>query len=172
MGTSPWFWLVVCLDEVLWKKNNVSNGTQLLLKRNIPIKVVVTPLWKKEMQEQLERQIEATDAQMQTAGVFRASGLLPKLEKQSPNPNSPQVLQQVEAVKKPRERAEKSASWIRKNQLLQQINQLSTLELNQEVLQGNVESFFRVQKGDNLIQKMQVEILLEDGVIKEIRGNP
>lgn len=47
------------------EENNVGNGTQLLLKRTIPVKVVVTPLWKKEMQEQLERQIEATDAQMQ-----------------------------------------------------------------------------------------------------------
>lgn len=169
MGTSPWFgWSSAWMS--LMEENNVSNSTQLLLKRNIPVKVVVTPLWKKEMQEQLERQIEATDAQMQQL-EFQGKRAIAELEKQSPNPNSPQVLQQVEAVKS-RVNEQKIRLLDQKNQLLQQINQLSTLELNQEVLQGNVESFFRVQKGDNLIQKMQVEILLEDGVIKEIRGNP
>jgi hypothetical protein len=29
---------------------------------------------------------------------------------------------------------------------------------------------FRVELGDNLIEKMQVEILLRDGVIEDIRG--
>ncbi len=152
------------------EENNVGNGTQLLLKRTIPVKVVVTPLWKKEMREQLERQIEATDAQIQQL-EFQGKRAIAEIEKQSPNPNSPHVLQQVEAVKS-RVNEQKIRLLDQKNQLLQQINQLSNLELNQEVLQGSIESFFRVQKGDNLIQKMQVEILLEDGVIKEIRGNP
>ncbi len=152
------------------EENNNGNGTQLLLKRNIPIKVVVTSLWKTEMQEQLQRQIQAADAQMQQL-EFQGKRAIAEIEKQSTNPNSPQVLQQVEAVKS-RVNEQKIKLLDQKNQLLQQANQLGTLELNQEVLQGNVESFFRVQKGDNLIQKMQVEILLEDGVIKEIRGNP
>ncbi|MCF2970552.1 YlqD family protein [Synechococcus sp. Nb3U1] len=152
------------------EENNIGNGTQLLLKRNIPIKVVVTSLWKSEMQEQLQRQIQATDAQMQQL-EFQGKRAIAELEKQSTNPNSPQILQQVEAVKS-RVNEQKIKLLDQKNQLLQQANQLGTLELNQEVLQGNVESFFRVQQGDNLIQKMQVEILLEDGVIKEIRGNP
>ncbi len=152
------------------EENNNGNSTQLLLKRNIPIKVVVTSLWKTEMQEQLQRQIQAADAQMQQL-EFQGKRAIAEIEKQSTNPNSPQVLQQVEAVKS-RVNEQKIKLLDQKNQLLQQANQLGTLELNQEVLQGNVESFFRVQKGDNLIQKMQVEILLEDGVIKEIRGNP
>jgi hypothetical protein len=152
------------------EENNNGNGTQLLLKRNIPIKVVVTSLWKTEMQEQLQRQIQAADAQMQQL-EFQGKRAIAEIEKQSTNPNSPQILQQVEAVKS-RVNEQKIKLLDQKNQLLQQANQLGTLELNQEVLQGNVESFFRVQQGDNLIQKMQVEILLEDGVIKEIRGNP
>ncbi|MEN9201815.1 MAG: YlqD family protein [Thermostichus sp. DG_1_6_bins_120] len=152
------------------EENNNGNSTQLLLKRNIPVKVVVTALWKSEMQEQLQRQIQATDAQIQQL-EFQGKRAIAEVEKQSTNPNSPQVLQQVEAIKS-RVNEQKIKLLDQKNQLLQQANQLVNLELNQEVLQGNVESFFRVQKGDNLIQKMQVEILLEDGVIKEIRGNP
>ncbi|MCG8367125.1 MAG: YlqD family protein, partial [Pseudanabaenales cyanobacterium] len=30
--------------------------------------------------------------------------------------------------------------------------------------------FFQVAVGDNLIRKMQVEILVRDGVVEEIRG--
>jgi len=29
---------------------------------------------------------------------------------------------------------------------------------------------FRVELGDNLIEKMQVELLLRDGMVEEIRG--
>jgi hypothetical protein len=57
-----------------------------------------------------------------------------------------------------------------KNQILQQLNQVQLLNLEQEVDQGQIDSFFYVKQGDNLIQKMQVEILLRDGVIEEIRG--
>ena len=34
-----------------------------------------------------------------------------------------------------------------------------------------MEGFFNVQTGDNLISKMQVEILLRDGIVEEIRGD-
>ena len=57
-----------------------------------------------------------------------------------------------------------------KNQALQQMQQVQLLELNQEVIQGQMESFFRIQKGDNLVQKMAVELVIRDGVVEEIRG--
>jgi hypothetical protein len=44
------------------------------------------------------------------------------------------------------------------------------LELDQEVQQGQIDSIFRVETGDNLIEKMQVEILLRDGIVEAIRG--
>ena len=55
-------------------------------------------------------------------------------------------------------------------QALQQMQQVQLLELNQEVIQGQMESFFRIQAGDNLVQKMNVELVLRDGVVEEIRG--
>lgn len=48
---------------------------------------------------------------------------------------------------------------------------MQVLELEQEVSQGQIESVFYAGVGDNLIEKMQVEVLLRDGVIEEIRGN-
>ena len=65
----------------------------------------------------------------------------------------------------------KSQLLEQKNQNLQQLQQVQTLELEQEVVQGQIESIFTVVEGDNLVTKMQVEILLRDGFIEEIRGD-
>ncbi|MGK7955170.1 MAG: YlqD family protein, partial [Crocosphaera sp.] len=64
----------------------------------------------------------------------------------------------------------KSEFLERKNQFLQQMQQVQVVELEQEVVQGQMESFFRVEKGDNLVKKLNVEIVIRDGVIEEIRG--
>ena len=58
----------------------------------------------------------------------------------------------------------------KKNQLLQQLQQIQLLELNNEVIQAQMESFFRLEKGDNLVKKLNVEVVLRDGVVEEIRG--
>lgn len=147
-----------------------NSSPQLLLKRNIPIKVTVTSLWKTEMQEHLQRQINEMDSKVQQL-EFQGKRAIAEVEKQAMNPGSPQATQQVDRIKS-QVNEQKIKLLDQKNQLLQQYNTVSNLELNQEVIQGNVESFFRVQQGDNLIKRMQVEILLEDGIIKEIRGTP
>ncbi len=147
-----------------------NSSPQLLLKRNIPIKVTVTALWKTEMQEHLQRQISEMDSKVQQL-EFQGKRAIAEIEKQAMNPGNPQATQQVDRIKG-QVNEQKIKLLDQKNQLLQQYNTVSNLELNQEVVQGNVESFFRVQQGDNLIKRMQVEILLEDGIIKEIRGTP
>ncbi|MDX2272455.1 MAG: YlqD family protein [Cyanobacteriota bacterium] len=148
----------------------ITASPQLLLKRTIPIKVVVTPLWKNEMQEQMQRQVQNMDTQLQQL-EFQGKRAIAEIEKQTINPVGPQAMQQIESIKG-QVNEQKIKLLDQKNQLLQQLNQLNGLEMDQEVIQGNVESFFRVQQGDNLIQKMQVEIVLKDGIISEIRGNP
>lgn len=147
-----------------------STTHQLLLKRNVSVKVVVTPLWKNEMQEQLQRQVQAIDTQMQQL-EFQGKRAIAEIEKQTIQPAGPQAVQQIEGIKS-QVNEQKIKMLDQKNRLLQQLSQVANVEVNSEVVQGNVESFFRVQQGDNLIQKMQVEILLQDGVITEIRGTP
>ncbi len=149
---------------------DTNASPQLLLKRNIPIKVIVTETWRTEMTEHLQRQVQTFDSQMQQL-EFQGKRAIAEVEKQTITPTSPQTAQQIESIKS-QVNEQKIKLLDQKNKVLQQLNQVNGLELNQEVVQGNVESFFRVQQGDNLIQRMQVEILLEDGIIKEIRGNP
>ena len=66
---------------------------------------------------------------------------------------------------------QKSELLEQKNMALQQLQQVQFLELKQEVNQGQIEGYFSVKIGDNLIAKMNVEVLLHDGVVMEIRGN-
>ncbi|MFE1746274.1 YlqD family protein [Coleofasciculus sp. H7-2] len=142
--------------------------SHLLLKRPVTIKAVVTPRWKEEAQQQLQSQINQIDSQLQQ---FEMQGqrAISEIQKQSLQPPGPQVMQQIDNIQI-QVNQKKSELLEQKNQLLQQLQQVQLIELNDEVNHGQIEGFFKVEPGDNLIQKMQVEILLRDGIVEEIRG--
>ncbi len=142
---------------------------QLLLKRPINVKAVVTPRWKEEAQQQLQAQINQLDSQLQQLEM-QGQRMIGKLKKQSLQPPGPETLVQIDNIQN-QVNEQKSKLLDQKNQILQQLQQLQTLELEQEVSQGQIDSVFAVEQGDNLIRKMQVEILLRDGVVEEIRGD-
>ncbi len=142
--------------------------SQLLLKRAINIKAIVTPLWKEEAQKQLQGQINQLDSRLQQLEM-QGQRMVSELQKQGSSPDDPAVAQQVASAQN-KLNQDKSKLLQQKNQILQQLQQVQTLELSQEVSQGQVESFFQVAVGDNLVKKMQVEVLLRDGVVEEIRG--
>ena len=142
---------------------------QLLLKRVVNVKVIVTPLWKDEVQQQLQTQINQTDQQLQQLDV-QGKRAVAEIQKQSLQPPGPQTLQQIENIQV-QVNQKKSELLEQKNQSLQNLQQVQFLELDQEVPQFQMEGFFRVEPGDNLISKMQVEIVLRDGVVEEIRGD-
>ncbi|MEM1280974.1 MAG: YlqD family protein [Cyanobacteria bacterium P01_D01_bin.6] len=142
--------------------------SQLQLKRNITIKAIVTPLWKEEAQKQLQNQINQTDSRLQQLEM-QGQRVVGEVQKQAANPEDPAVKQQISSVQN-KLNQDKSKLLQQKNQLLQQLQSVQTLELDQEVNQGQVDSFFTISQGDNLIKKMQVEILLRDGVVEDIRG--
>lgn len=142
---------------------------QLLLKRVVNVKVIVTPLWKDEVQQQLQTQINQTDQQLQQLDA-QGQRAVAEIQKQSLQPPGPQTLQQIENIQV-QVNQKKSELLEQKNQSLQNLQQVQFLELDQEVPQFQMEGFFRVEPGDNLISKMQVEIVLRDGVVEEIRGD-
>ncbi|HAN72883.1 MAG TPA: hypothetical protein DCQ51_20595 [Planktothrix sp. UBA8407] len=147
----------------------MDNLRQLLLKRPINVKTVVTPNWKEDAQQQLQGQINQIDSQLQQLEM-QGQRMVAEIKRQSLQPLGPDALQKVDSIQaEVNER--KSQLLEQKNQNLQQLQQVQTLELEQEVVQGQIESIFTVVEGDNLMTKMQVEILLRDGVIEEIRGD-
>ena len=157
------------LDLQFYLEQPNMEESNILLKRPVNIKAIVTPRWKEEVQQQLQTQINQIDAQLQQLDM-QGQRAIAEIQKQSLQPSSPQVVQQVENIQI-QVNQKKSELLEQKNQQLQQLQQVQMLELNQEVNQGQLESFFRVEKGDNLVQKMNVEILLRDGIVDEIRGD-
>ncbi|MEG3869999.1 MULTISPECIES: YlqD family protein [unclassified Microcoleus] len=142
---------------------------QLLLKRSINVKVVVTPRWKEEAQQQLQAQINQIDSQLQQLEM-QGQRMISEIQKSNLQPPGPQVMQQIENIQV-QVNQRKSELLEQKNQNLQQLQQVQVLDLEQEVSQGQIDGTFTVGLGENLIQKMQVEILLRDGIVEEIRGD-
>jgi hypothetical protein len=146
----------------------MDEAKSLLLKRPVTVKVIVTPRWKEEAQQQLQAQVNQLDAQIQQLEM-QGQRAIAEIQRQSLVPLPPAASQQIDNIQL--QVNERKGEFLeQKNQFLQQLQQVQLLELNQEVAQAQLESFFRVEKGDNLVLKMNVEIVLRDGVIEEIRG--
>ena len=148
------------------------DNTKLLLKRSITVKAIVTPRWKEEAQDQLQKQIDRLDGQLQQLEV-QGQRVVGDIQKQHPGvlpaQLPPTVRQQIDNVQI-QVNQKKSQLLEQKNQILQQLQQVQVVELGNEVSQGQMDSFFYVKQGDNLLNKLQVEVLLEDGIVREIRG--
>ena len=139
--------------------------SQLLLKRVVNIKAVVTPLWKDEAQKQLQNQLNQVDSRLQQLEMQSQRMLSEMQQAGTPSDSTAQISSVQTKLNQ-----DKSQILQQKNQLLQQLQQVQTLEMETEVSQGQIDSFFNVGVGDPLIKKMQVEILLRDGIVADIRG--
>ncbi|MEB3826278.1 YlqD family protein [Phormidium sp. CCY1219] len=147
---------------------DVSNS-KLTLKRSCVVKAIVTPRWKEEVQQQLQNQINQIDRQMQQLEM-QGQQMISNLQSQGLQPPGPQVQQQIENVKVQVSQKQKEM-LDQKNKILQDLQQVQTLEMEGEVASGQIDSFFQVERGDDLAKKMQVEIVVRDGVVEEIRGD-
>jgi YlqD protein len=142
--------------------------SSLLLKRTVNIKVIVTPRWKEEVQQQLQQQLNQSDGQLQQLEA-QGQQVIAEIQ-QKAMPGDPAIAQEISNIQG-QVNQKKSEILERKNQVLQQLQQVQVLNLDEEVNQGQLDGFFRVETGDNLIGKMQVEVLLRDGIVQEIRGD-
>jgi hypothetical protein len=147
---------------------DIANN-QMLLKRPVNVKAIVTPRWKDEVQQQLQGQINAVDSQLQQLEM-QGQRAIAEIQKQSIQPPGPQVREQIESIQM-QVNEKKSELLEQKNQSLQNLQQVQLLEFDQEVTQFQLEGIFTIQPGENLIGKLQVEILLRDGIVEEIRGD-
>jgi F0F1-type ATP synthase membrane subunit b/b' len=144
----------------------MSDGTTLSIKRSITIRAVVTPAWKEEAERELSAGISTTDqqlAQLEQEG----QQVVDDVRRQSANPLDPRVQEQVAQVQQ-QVAAKRAELEEQKRNLLQQQAQVRELEMEQIVDQGQLESFCDIQVGDNLVSKMQVAVVVRDGVIESI----
>lgn len=140
------------------------NTSGLVLKRPVNVKVIVTPAWQEEAQKQLQNQVNNIDQQLLQLDQ-QGQRAIAEIQKQG----SLQANQQIENIQQ-QVNQKKNELLQNKNQMLQQMQQVQLLELGQEVVQAQMESFFEVKEGDNLVEKLNIEVVLRDGVIEEIRG--
>jgi exonuclease VII large subunit len=145
----------------------MEESNSLLLKRPINVRVVVTERWQQEVQEQLQAQINQVDSRIQQLEMQgqRAIGELKQQTDANPDALNNQIANVTNQVNQ-----QKNKFLEEKNRALQQLNQVQQLELGQEVVQGQMESFFNLKQGDNIVKKLNVSILVKDGIVEEIRG--
>jgi len=148
----------------------VTNKTkkELLLKRPVTLKVIVTQRWKEEVQQQLQAQLSQLDGQIKQLEQ-QGQRAISEIQRQSLTPLPAQASQQIENIQQ-QVYQKKNEFLEQKNQFLQQVQQVQLLELNQEVVQAQIESLFTISEGDNLVNKMNIEIVIKDGFVQEIRG--
>ena len=144
----------------------MSDGTTLSIKRSITIRAVVTPAWKEEAERELSGAISTTDqqlAQLEQEG----QQVVDEVRRQSANPLDPRVQEQVGQVQQ-QVAAKRAELEEQKRNLLQQQAQVREVEMEQIVDQGQIESFCDLKVGDNLVSKMQVAVVVRDGVVESI----
>ena len=144
----------------------MSDGTTLSIKRTIAVRAVVTPAWKEEAERELSNAIATTDqqlAQLEQEG----QQVVDEVRRQSANPLDPRVQEQVAQVQQ-QVAAKRSELEEQKRNLLQQQSQVREVEMEQIVEQGQLESFCDIKVGDNLVSKMQVAVVVRDGVVEAI----
>ena len=144
----------------------MTEESSISIKRSITIRAVVTPSWKEEAEREISSAIATSDeqlAQLEKEGQQVVDGL----RTQSANPLDPRIQEQVAQVQQ-QVAAKRSELEEQKRNLLQQQAQVRELEMEQVVEQGQIESFCDLKVGDNLVSKMQISLLVRDGVVESI----
>lgn len=135
------------------------------LKRTVTIKVIVTEEFKKYLVSELERAIKNLDtqlAQMEDQG----KKLIDTLKKQGEK-----TKKQVVAISQ-QVNLDRQQERLAKADLEKKIKDAQLLPLDSEFIQGTVDGFVEIEKGDNLYKKLGgLEVIIKDGMIQEIRGN-
>ena len=141
----------------------------LSIKRSITVRAVVTPRWKEDAEREISNAIAGSDAQLAQLEQ-EGQQLVDAIRSQSINPLDPRVQDQVASVQE-QVGAKRAELEEQKRQLIEQQRQVRDLEMEQIVDQGQLESFCDVRVGDNLVEKLQVAVVVRDGVIEAIEGS-
>jgi hypothetical protein len=146
----------------------MSSGEGLQVKRSITVRAVVTPRWKEDAERELSTALATSDNQLSQLEL-EGQQVIDEIRRQSANPLDPRVQDQVASIQQ-QVAAKRAELEEQKRQMLEQQRQVRELEMEQIVEQGQLESVCQVQVGDNLVEKLQVAIVVRDGVIEAIEG--
>lgn len=131
----------------------------ITITRPVVIKVRVTENYKKVVVGELQRAVQQLDMEIQQLD-FQIKRITPEIIKKTP--------QGMDTAKKQIENGIYDRVQ-KKQKLLDKIKEIARLTPGSEVIHGRVESLVEINVGDNWNQVMNVELLVEDGVVLEIR---
>ena len=146
----------------------MSDGITLTIKRPITVRAVVTPTWKEEAEREISNSIAGLDQQLSQLEQ-EGQQVVDEVRRQSANPLDPRVQDQVAQIQQ-QVAAKRAELEEQKRTYLQQQSQVRELEMDQIVEQGQLESTCELKVGDNLVEKMQVAIVVRDGVVQSVEG--
>ncbi|QEY33192.1 hypothetical protein EVJ50_14065 [Synechococcus sp. RSCCF101] len=146
----------------------MAESPVLNIKRSITVRAVVTPRWKEDAERELSNALSNSDQQLSQLEQ-EGQRLVDEIRRQSANPLDPRVQEQVGSVQQ-QVAAKRAELEQQKRSVLEQQQQVRGLEMEAIVEQGQLESFCDIRVGDNLVQKMQMAILVRDGVVEAIES--
>lgn len=137
------------------------------LKRQVTIKTLVNESFRSKAKAELTEEIKVIDTQLQQLESQYQNSIqqLEKLAQQGQNVQKHLGQLNNEA----QQRREQLASL--KMQVSKQLADLDRVEDGKYIITGMLDNLVRVGVGDNIYEKLRnAEILVEDGLVKEIRG--
>ncbi|MGB9803247.1 MAG: YlqD family protein [Desulfofundulus sp.] len=123
------------------------------------VKVRVTDGYKQKLSTGIQQAIRQIDVQMQHL-EFQARRVVAELERQNPQ-GIPAARQQFEQ--------ERSRRLEARQKLLDKLKEVARLAPGEEVVHGQLQSLMELKVGDRWQEVAGMEVILEDGVIVEIR---
>ncbi len=146
----------------------MTEANALTIKRSITVRAVVTPTWKQDAEKEISNAISTTDQQLSQLEQ-EGQQVINEVRTQSANPLDPRVQEQVNQIQQ-QVAAKRSELEEQKRNLLKQQSQVRELQMEEIVDQGQIESYCELRVGDNLVQKMQVALVVKDGVVQSIES--
>jgi hypothetical protein len=131
----------------------------LTLIRPVLIKIKVTENYKKVLAVELQEAIRRVELDLRRLD-FQEKRLLAELEKKNPQ-GIPAARQELD-----QERRRRLES---RQKLIDRLKEVGQLALGSEVISGKMESSVEVEVGDNWGRVIGMEIILQDGVVSDIR---
>lgn len=130
------------------------------VKRQVNLKVIVTPTFKQQLEAELEEAAQTTQRQLEQL-EYAARHYLTELQKQDLN-KALQARQEIEGERQRLERLQKEVQ--------ERKQQVAHLEEGSEYLRGAIEGVVELRPGDNLEAALgNASLIVKDGVVVEIR---
>lgn len=131
----------------------------LTIKRTATVKVKVTEGFKKQLAKEVQETIQRFEVEIQHLD-FQYKRMTIELEKNNP--------QGISGVKQKFD-LEKQKRLEKRAKLMEKLKEVAKIPIGAEVIQGTFDSITELKIGDKLSDIMGVEIIVEDGVVIDIR---